>query len=438
MKKLIRENLFMSNFDFLKSEFPKLYEIGVQIEKVYSAEEVTATVNCRKFIERLIDEIYKYKNKPIPKVEDKLQTKIDNLKYILDQRLQNTIHLFHQIRVAGNSAAHIKNEISHPSKKIIELTHKLSIKYYNYFQNTNLNEFAFIFPKSFKEQIENSEIEIKNKNLEADELKEKISNLESENNHVKIELEKNKSNESKYNELLRTQEKIQNELENSKMKEGDLKSEIKSIKDQVDRIIKEKDSVIKNKEEEFKKINLENENLFKKNQKLEDENLQKEKRLKNQRDYIKKQKDQQGEIIKDAEKKIKISKDKYILFPAILLIILVYFSFITKDKESSQINSEKKSSHEVITQRSFSKDMGFMDWFKANEVCLSNKMRLPSKEELKTAYRNGILETWRHGEYWSATESASGSAFVIDTKDGFIHSAFKDGLELKTKCIIID
>ena len=76
-----------------------------------------------------------------------------------------------------------------------------------------------------------------------------------------------------------------------------------------------------------------------------------------------------------------------------------------------------------------------MDWFKAHEKCKSIKMRLPTKEELRTAYLQGLTKTWRHGRNWSDTESVKGSAYMHDTSDGFFQSAFKDALKLKTKCI---
>ncbi len=66
---------------------------------------------------------------------------------------------------------------------------------------------------------------------------------------------------------------------------------------------------------------------------------------------------------------------------------------------------ENKASESEIHRSRFSEDQGSLTWDDANKRCKSLKMRLPTLDELKKAYRLNITESWqKDGDYyWSST-----------------------------------
>ncbi len=493
----------ISNFEFLKQVYPDLYSSGKLIEHCYSFDENSAKINCRIFIELLSLKIIEDLT---GNTSDFVQTDLKNKINFLDDSFhidfKKHIFTFHEIRKAGNNAAHPEQkQQNYNTEQIIQKTYQLSVIFYNHLKNQNIPIRKFSFPK--KSTIQQREFELAlaatNKELIAE--RERIKLLEEKINITTEELSKvtYKNNPEKFDQLTKEQNELKEQLNIQAETEKKLSIEIQKRNEEIDQIKREKESIEIQKQIEINKINRELQEIKDKNEILEKENksltkkyskeiseknleidsltnknieqeekIQKQhaelnfekaeqERIKKEKEYaIAKEKAEKEKIIQEkdselASEKEKIEarskeneekiKSKYAIVPLVIILFLVILSYFRDNQEVSKSDTISKPTKEVEIEKpklyedNFSNDQGFMDWFKAHEKCKSINMRLPTKDELKTAYQQGLTKTWRHGQYWSDTESVRGSAYLIDTSDGFFHSAFKGVLKLKTKCI---
>lgn len=98
----------------------------------------------------------------------------------------------------------------------------------------------------------------------------------------------------------------------------------------------------------------------------------------------------------------------------------------------SQLPSNKESCEKEGSQwtgtncYNWSNFMGKMNWEAAKAKCTSIGMRLPSIEELKTAYTTGITETFEWSKdsylYWSSTSKGEKNAFHMSTVLGHVEN----------------
>ena len=467
----------ISNFEFLKKDYPDLYKIGKEIEVCYSVDEDSAKVKCRLFIDILSLKIFNsYSNINPNNTYESLDEKFRLLKNILPANFIKEINAFDEIRIAGNNAAHPQQKYRRSkTEDIIQKTYYLSVQFYNYLQNQNISAKQFSFLKKSNVQQKEFELTLAAKNRELASEKERIKSLEEKLNLTAKELSKitHENNPEKFDQLTERQNELKTQIKIQEEKEKNLSSEIQSKNEELDRIKKEKKSIEIQKQKEIENVNKELSETRERNKKLEKQTKEQKEIIKNQHAELIVEKAEQEKIRKEkevaiaaeiaAKKKIILEKDselalekekiearskekeekiksKYAIVPLAIILFLVFLSYFRNNQEAPKSDSNSKPTTEVAIEKpklnedNFSNDQGFMDWFKAHEKCKSIKMRLPTKEELRTAYLQGLTKTWRHGRYWSDTESVKGSAYMLDTSDGFFHSAFKDALKLKTKC----
>jgi hypothetical protein len=72
----------------------------------------------------------------------------------------------------------------------------------------------------------------------------------------------------------------------------------------------------------------------------------------------------------------------------------------------------------------WSSNQGFTSWNKARYKCAGINMRLPTIEELKSAYKSGVTESWKKNGngYWSSTVSGDSTSYSFDISHGTTHS----------------
>lgn len=468
----------ISNFDFLKQAYPDLYKIGKEIEVCYSFDEDSAKVKCRIFIEVLsLKIINSLPNINQSNANESLDENIRFLKNILPTNFNKELLAFDEIRMAGNNAAHPEQKYRRfKTEDIIQKTYLLSVSFYNYLQNQKIPIIKFSFPKRSNIQQREFELTLAAKNKELNYEKERIKSLEGKLSITTEELSKITSENSpqKFAQLMKEQTELKMEIEIQEENEKLLSIEIERKNEELNKILKDKEIIEIQKQKEIEKVN-------KELKEANDRNIKLERKTKEQTEIIEKQhaelafeKAEQEKIRKEKEaalaaeiaekkriirekdselasEKEKIEarskeneekiKSKYAIVPLAIILFLVILSYLRNNQDIPKSDSNSISTTEVAIEKpklyedNFSNDQGFMDWFKAHEKCKSIKMRLPTKEELRTAYLEGLTKTWRHGKYWSDTESVRGSAYLIDTSDGFFHSGFKGVLKLKTKCI---
>lgn len=68
----------------------------------------------------------------------------------------------------------------------------------------------------------------------------------------------------------------------------------------------------------------------------------------------------------------------------------------------------------------WSEFQGRMNWYGAKGQCETIGMKLPTVEELKSAYTSGITKSWESDGlfYWSSTLVGENSAKILDIYDG--------------------
>ena len=186
----------MGNFDFLKDEYPKVYENCHKMENHFSNRQFDSTlIFGRKAIEKIVKEMYKnegittvYYNDYGEKRNHNLNTLIKKLRYENSIINNNIYRLFHDIKNLGNDASHENDEkdlnfTENDGRKMIEDVFKASTYFYfEYLKNPKSNfpefvEVSFFEPKKAIDDVNN---EVKNLNNQIFDINGSIQNLEDE------------------------------------------------------------------------------------------------------------------------------------------------------------------------------------------------------------------------------------------------------------------
>ena len=80
---------------------------------------------------------------------------------------------------------------------------------------------------------------------------------------------------------------------------------------------------------------------------------------------------------------------------------------------------------------------GAMGFNAAEARCTAKKMRLPSRDELMTAYDSGANRSWdayRTGDYWSGTVFGDDDAYQVDMSQGYFIRVFR-GRRNHVRCV---
>lgn len=72
------------------------------------------------------------------------------------------------------------------------------------------------------------------------------------------------------------------------------------------------------------------------------------------------------------------------------------------------------------TSISWGDELGSLDWKKANEKCIANNMRLPTKKELLSLYKTREFKKWSGNWYWTADELDTERAWAVVLNVGTI------------------
>ena len=88
----------------------------------------------------------------------------------------------------------------------------------------------------------------------------------------------------------------------------------------------------------------------------------------------------------------------------------------------------------------WSEIQGTMDWDSAMEKCKGLKMRLPSRDELFSAYEDELMDSWEFGSYWTLSEDKNDSkkAIIIDSAYNSFESDWsfeKRDNKFKVRCL---
>lgn len=190
----------MTNFEFLKQDFPQLYEEAKIAEKITFTVPKLAAVSCRSFLELGLNWLYD-NDIEFTKPYD---TKLVSLLFHYDFKSSVKPSLFHNldlVRRFGNDGAH-GNNVSQ-KKALIALKSIFSfgvylVKYYGENQ---------IDTPVFKEDIIPNDNNFSSKNVKA-EIEEKVKASQKQLDDLKLEKEKNLQLQ-KENELLKKQYQLQ-------------------------------------------------------------------------------------------------------------------------------------------------------------------------------------------------------------------------------------
>ena len=115
----------------------------------------------------------------------------------------------------------------------------------------------------------------------------------------------------------------------------------------------------------------------------------------------------------------------------IFLLLLTFSAWglqIQAEQTTAPSSSGKKPFVRPVVVPSFGEPAsGRLGWEQAVSYCLEQKSRLPTVEELKLAFQNGLLKTWeQQGDYWTLSDDADQSiAYSFITKFGLPHAESK-------------
>lgn len=110
------------------------------------------------------------------------------------------------------------------------------------------------------------------------------------------------------------------------------------------------------------------------------------------------------------------------LFSDILILFLVLRKAISIFSDRKSEVKENKTNFLI-----WSEYQGSMNWKDAISKGINNGMRLPTIDELKTAYLAGETESWKKDGtfYWSSTSIGNDRACSLDIHDGDVHKGFQ-------------
>jgi hypothetical protein len=128
---------------------------------------------------------------------------------------------------------------------------------------------------------------------------------------------------------------------------------------------------------------------------------------------------------------MKFKKMKY------LIVINLIFSYSVSCKSNPpqktvQINQQKSN---------WSDYQGTMHWEEASAICKSRGMRLPTRQELVTAQKDGLWEKWKKERvykftyYFTSEEYSTDSVYYVKMHNGKVFISYKQGFACDVRCI---
>lgn len=99
-------------------------------------------------------------------------------------------------------------------------------------------------------------------------------------------------------------------------------------------------------------------------------------------------------------------------------------------------SGRKTAAPKITPLGKFSDYLGAMSWDDAKKKCAEKGMRLPSIEDLRSAYEAKITEAWKAdaNTYWSSTYNTEGNADTLDIYNND-YSNMRIGYSAHTRCI---
>jgi formylglycine-generating enzyme required for sulfatase activity len=84
----------------------------------------------------------------------------------------------------------------------------------------------------------------------------------------------------------------------------------------------------------------------------------------------------------------------------------------------------------------WSEYQGYMNWEDAKKKCASIGMRLPTIEELESAYKSGVTESWKTDgyNYWSSTPVGDDRAYNLSINYGDSDDRYR-GVVNRVRCL---
>lgn len=111
------------------------------------------------------------------------------------------------------------------------------------------------------------------------------------------------------------------------------------------------------------------------------------------------------------------------IIPVIVYLLLISLNLNAKEKIKKQ--SIKWSSYQ-----------GEMNWFDAVKKCAKLNMRLPTRNEMESAFKNKTTAAWKKDGYWfwTSDEYSKGDAYYFDVGLGLVVDHLKEEIN-HTRCI---
>lgn len=154
-----------SNFTYLQSVFPILYNIGQSAEYNLYSDPVTCLFKLRQFGERLTELLFEEHYLEFP-YENTFNNRLRTLQY--EQILPSQINdLLHNIKNAGNDAVHQSKGTVDDAKNMLFSTFKVAKWFYTVYGSENINELKYSLPEQFDAQQALKSLEADYKELES-------------------------------------------------------------------------------------------------------------------------------------------------------------------------------------------------------------------------------------------------------------------------------
>lgn len=168
-----------SNFIFLQASYPDLFTLGKLVERLISIDPNSSLTKSRLFSEKLTTLIWSFEELEV--TSEPQVYKINKLydRGIIPEIIKDILHL---IRKSGNRATHTGNSSKEEALFILKKLFKLSIWFYETYENTQLPNVEYIEPRGISSENEINEINELNHKLKCLEeqvldYKDKIENL---------------------------------------------------------------------------------------------------------------------------------------------------------------------------------------------------------------------------------------------------------------------
>lgn len=153
-----------SNFEFLKSEFPVLANLGMQAEKYCFSDPNSCLMKLGMIGETIVNLMFTYDKIPFPH-ENTAVVRIDVLQRegLLNRDLADILHA---VRKARNKAVHQNYESVSESKSLLEMMHSLCEWFMQTYGDWNYQHQEFVMPVPYTEKDTKAEREAEEKQTE--------------------------------------------------------------------------------------------------------------------------------------------------------------------------------------------------------------------------------------------------------------------------------